>query len=228
MMPGIGAIGNGNFDSNALLYHHIWGQIGVRATINLINMIQGPRAIAVAKGNVRLSELRRLALSVAILAQINLSAQKYVTAVDFLKSSRQINNVSLQMEQLAVSASAAGAQSEANRVRHQMAALLGQLEYSRSLAHTHQALADLYASIGADLVPANADIQDLTHLTAQVEHSISQWEDGRLPDLTLPDNVRSPDAGDKTVPVATPVPQAAPPASPVAQTQAPPPVPQAG
>ncbi|CAM2792291.1 TolC family protein [Komagataeibacter xylinus] len=220
MMPGIGAIGNGNFDSNALLYHHIWGQIGVRATVNLINMIQGPRAIAVAKGNVKLSEMRRLALSVAILAQINLSAQKYVTAVDFLKSSRQINDVSLQMEQLAVSASAAGAQSEANRVRHQMAALLGQLEYSRSLAHTHQALANLYASIGVDLVPANADIQDLRHLTAQVEHSIALWENGRLPDLTLPDNVRKPDAGTSTVPVAVPVPQAAPPSTPVAQTDA--------
>ena len=217
MMPGIGAIGNGNFDSNALLYHHIWGQIGVRATVNLINMIQGPRAIAVAKGNVKLSELRRLALSVAILAQINLSAQKYVTAVDFLKSSRQINDVSLQMEQLAISASAAGAQSEANRVRHQMAALLGQLEYSRSLAHTHQALATLYASIGVDLVPANADIQDLKHLTAQVEHSIALWENGRLPDLTLPENVRKPDAGDRTAPVAVPVQQAAPPSIPVAQ-----------
>ncbi|WP_223846650.1 TolC family protein [Komagataeibacter rhaeticus] len=217
MMPGIGAIGNGNFDSNALLYHHIWGQIGVRATVNLINMIQGPRAIAVAKGNVKLSEMRRLALSVAILAQINLSAQKYVTAVDFLKSSRQINDVSLQMEQLAVSASAAGAQSEANRVRHQMAALLGQLEYSRSLAHTHQALANLYASIGVDLVPANADIQDLKHLTAQVEHSIALWENGRLPDLTLPDNVKKPDAGNSTAPVAAPVQQAAPPATPVAQ-----------
>ncbi|AQU89172.1 transporter [Komagataeibacter nataicola] len=218
MMPGIGAIGNGNFDSNALLYHHIWGQIGVRATVNLINMIQGPRAIAVAKGNVKLSEMRRLALSVAILAQINLSAQKYVTAVDFLKSSRQINDVSLQMEQLAVSASAAGAQSEANRVRHQMAALLGQLEYSRSLAHTHQALANLYASIGVDLVPANADIQDLKHLTAQVEHSIALWENGRLPDLTLPDNVKKPDAGSSTTPVAVPVQQAAPPSTPVAQT----------
>ncbi|KDU95528.1 hypothetical protein ACOZ4Y_03630 [Komagataeibacter rhaeticus] len=180
-------------------------------------MIQGPRAIAVAKGNVKLSEMRRLALSVAILAQINLSAQKYVTAVDFLKSSRQINDVSLQMEQLAVSASAAGAQSEANRVRHQMAALLGQLEYSRSLAHTHQALANLYASIGVDLVPANADIQDLKHLTAQVEHSIALWENGRLPDLTLPDNVKKPDAGNSTAPVAAPVQQAAPPATPVAQ-----------
>ncbi|WP_246377015.1 TolC family protein [Gluconacetobacter aggeris] len=200
MMPGIGAIGNGNFDSNSLLVHNIWGQIGVRGTINLMNLVQGPRAIAMAKSNIKLSETRRLALSIAVLTQVNLSAQHYRTALDGLKTARAINAVSLQMERLADVASSAGAQSKADRIRHQMAALLGQLSYSRSLAQTHQALANIYASVGVDLVPANADIQDLDHLTAQVERSIAGWEAGQLPDLRLSEAVPAHAA---TVPVAS-------------------------
>ena len=200
MMPGIGAIGNGNFDSNSLLVHNIWGQIGVRGTINLMNMIQGPRAISMAKSNVNLSEARRLALSISVLTQVNLSVQRYRTALDGLKTAREINDVSLQMEQLANIASSAGAQSKADRIRHQMAALLGQLAYSRSLAQTHQALANIYASVGVDLVPANSDMQDLNRLTAQVEHSIAGWEAGQLPDLTLPETA-APHPG--PVPVAS-------------------------
>lgn len=189
MMPGIGAIGNGNFDSNALLYHNIWGQIGVRGTINLINLIQGPQAISVAKSSVQISEIRRMALSIAVLTQVNLSIQKYRTSLDGLQTAREINTVSLDMERLANVAANAGAQSEGDRVRHQMAALLGQLSYSRALAQTHQALANIYASIGVDLVPATADIQDLDHLTAQVERSIAGWQAGRLPDVSMADNV---------------------------------------
>ncbi|WP_246375931.1 TolC family protein [Gluconacetobacter takamatsuzukensis] len=217
MMPGIGAIGNGNFDSNSLLVHNIWGQIGVRGTINLMNMVQGPRAIAMAKSNVKLSEARRLALSISVLTQVNLSAQRYRTALDGLKTAREINDVSLQMERLADVASSAGAQSKADRIRHQMAALLGQLAYSRNLAQTHQALANIYASVGVDLVPANSDMQDLDRLTVQVEHSIAGWEAGQLPNLALPETAS---AAAGAVPVANARPPA-PSGQPVASAAAP-------
>ncbi|WP_368854889.1 TolC family protein, partial [Serratia marcescens] len=41
MLPGVGFLGGLNYNSNNLLYTNTWGAIGVRATINLFNMIQG-------------------------------------------------------------------------------------------------------------------------------------------------------------------------------------------
>ncbi|GBR10096.1 TolC family protein [Asaia siamensis] len=188
MSPGVGALGSENYDTNKLLYNNVWGQVGVRATFNLMNLIRGPRAIAVAHSAIDASRARQMALSVSLIAETNLSAQQYLNSLDMLASARQTDDIGKQMETVATRATQAGAQSGADMIRHEMAGLIAEVDYARTLAQTHGALANLYNSVGLDIVPANADLSHIDHLTAQVARSITAWKSGVLPDMTLANN----------------------------------------
>jgi outer membrane protein TolC len=181
MMPGVGILAQANYDSNKYLVNNAWGELGVRATFNLVNLINGPKAIAAARTGVEVDHLRRLALSVALLTQVNLNYQQYINSLDELKTAVQIDAVGQQMGQATRNASEAGAQSESDAVRHQLTAMVVRLERDRALARAHTALAGIYSAVGVDLVSPAADLNDLATLTAQIEQSISAWSAGRMP-----------------------------------------------
>lgn len=208
MLPGIGLITGFNYNSNNLLYTNVWGQIGIRATFNLFNMIQGPRAIAVANEAMALSEQRRVALSVAILSQINLSIQDYANSFDTYKTAREVDQVGTQIGRVADSVSVAGVQSEADRIRRQLTVLTTRIARDRAQVRVLAALAAIYSATGMDLVPANAELQDLPTLTTQVDQAILRWQAGLLPDLPAPAAGPVADATSTTVAATSPASQA--------------------
>ncbi len=183
MMPGVGVLGSLNYDSNDLLYKKTWGELGVRATFNLFNLVQGPRAIAVAQKSVEIDDQRRVALAVALLTQINLSVQEYANALDGYRTALEIDKIGQQMSRVADNVTAAGVQTEADRVRRQLTVLTTRVSRDKAMARLHGSLTSVYSSVGIDLVPAGADLNDLPTLTKQVESAISDWEAGRLPEL---------------------------------------------
>jgi outer membrane protein TolC len=184
MMPGVGMVGGFNYDSNNLLYRNVWSQLGLRASFNLFNLIQGPLAINVAKESVELDEQRRLALSVAVLSQVNLSVQEYANALASLRIAAEVDAVGQQIATVANDATTAGIQSEFDRIRRQMTVLTARIARDKALARANTALAGIYSSVGADLVPVGAELDDLQTLTSQVEQAVRGWQDGRLPQLS--------------------------------------------
>lgn len=213
MMPGVGVLGSLNYDGNKYLYNPHWAQLGVNATFNLLNLIEGPKAIKAAKTTVEVSRERRLALSVAVLTQVNLSYQEYLAAAEDLDIAQQINDVEQKIRVASANASRAQEESEADRVRRDLATMVAEFTYDRTIAQVHTALTNLYTSVGVDLVPPNADTQDLATLSKRVKTAIAGWEAGQLPDVAL---VSPPTA----VPVAAAAPSATPNAAPNAATKA--------
>jgi outer membrane protein TolC len=183
MLPGVGVVSGLNYNSNNLLYQNTWSEVGVRATFNLFNLIQGPLAIHVAKGAVELSEQRRLALSVAVLSQVNLAVQDYANSLDSFKTALEVDRVGEQIGRVANDVSQAGAQSESDRIRRQLTVLTTRIQRDKAQVKVLGSLAAIYSATGMDLVPAGAEMQDLRVLTGQVERSIGRWQMGQLPEL---------------------------------------------
>ncbi len=183
MMPGIGVLGSVNYDSNRYLYNNAWGLLGVRATWNLLSLIQGPKAIAVAEQSLEITQQRRLALSVAALTQINLTYRQYLGTLDDLRMAKQADEVESEIQKYARNAAQAGTESEAEVLRRNLSGLVARLQRDRSTAAVHSSLATVYSSVGVDLVPPNADLDDLPALIQRVTMAIAGWEAGQLPDL---------------------------------------------
>lgn len=186
MMPAIGILGSLNYDSNKYLTNNTWGELGVRATVNLVGIIQGPQAIKMARASVDVAHARRLALSVAVLTQVNMGFQNYLNSLDNLEAAGRIQKVQQQIATASNNASIAQAQSDAERVRRTLTAMVTEMERYRAIVDLHTTLANLYTAVGIDIVPPTADFSDLDVLTAQVKRSIVDWEAGRLPEIDVP------------------------------------------
>lgn len=186
MMPGIGILGGLNYDSDHLLYNHVWADFGLRATWNLMGLIQGPQAIKAAQAAMDVSKARRLALGVAVLTQCNLGYQEYLSALDDLATATQVDSIERQIERASANAAAAEAQSEADRVRYQLAAMVADYNRARAEGEAYSALSNIYTAVGVDLVPPDVDLNDLGKLTGAVSVSLQRWEAGELPPAILP------------------------------------------
>ena len=179
MLPGIGLLGSLSYDNNRLLYNSVWGEMGLRASYNLISLIEGPKAIQVAKSAVEVAKTRRLALAVAVLTQINLSVQDYQNAVDELNATIEMDK--LQQDLIISLAKVAGAKSEAARIRRELGAITASYEHGRALTDAYTALANLYVAAGEDLVTPDVDISDLNRLIVAVRVAIARWTHGQMP-----------------------------------------------
>jgi outer membrane protein TolC len=189
MVPGVGILANFNYDSNKYLYNNTWGAVGVQASFNLANIIRGPRAIAMARQTVEVTKTRRLALSVAILSQVNLSFQQYRNAADDMRTARDVFEVERRIGRASAAASAADSLSDAERMRQELALALSELNYYHSVIKTRSSLVNLYISCGVDLVPPSLDIDDLDKATEGVGRTIGPWVAGRPPEVVLPEPV---------------------------------------
>jgi hypothetical protein len=130
-MPGVGILGGLNYDSDKLLYNHTWADFGVRATYNLVSLIQGPQAIAAAQSAVDVAKARRLALGVAVLTQFNIGYREYLAALDDLATATEVDKVEQQIAQASAHATEAEAQPEAQRVRYALAAMVADYDGGR-------------------------------------------------------------------------------------------------
>lgn len=186
MMPGIGLLASVNADSNRYLYNKGWNELGVRATWNLVNVIEGPESISAAHTAEDISRMRRLALSVAVITQVNLSYQEYLSAMDDYQSSQEIHKVEQQILQASQNAVKANAQSKAEDVRRELTAMASQLQRDQAMVQARTALVNLYSAVGQDLVPPSADLTDLNNLTDNLKIAIAGWQSGELPSGDIP------------------------------------------
>jgi multidrug efflux system outer membrane protein len=211
ILPGISVPLSLNYDSNHFLVYQFWYETGVRTTLNLINLVAAPKIWKSAETQLEVAQTRRLATSVAAMAQINIGYQQYLKAMDSYKNAATIYDVEENIAKLVTDAEAVEAQSKLELIRRQSAALASQLQRDRGMADLYGALANVYASIGLDPYTGPLDTVNVRTLARDLEKRMEAWQRGNLP---IPPEMRqamkTSAATDK--PVLTP--------SPVAETPA--------
>ena len=141
----------------------------------------GPQAIRAAKTAVEVSKVRRVALGVAVLTQVNLGIQEYLAALEDLATANEINRLQQELSRDAAGAAASNAQPESASIRRALAAMASNFELGQALTATFSSLANLYIATGVDLVPADADVTDLDKLVEVVRAAIVPWQKGMMP-----------------------------------------------
>ena len=181
MIPGIGMIAGGDYDSNRLLSHNLWGEIGIRATWNLMSLIQGPRALAVAKTSREVAHQRRIALAAAVISQVNLARQNLQLSVESLHSAEGMASVGRQMSKTAAGGLQSGILSDADRIRYDLSSMTAVYEKDKALAGCYSALSSLWSAAGIDIIPASSSQSDMESLQTVVDTSMNVYLAGGLP-----------------------------------------------
>jgi multidrug efflux system outer membrane protein len=180
MFPGVSLVASTNYDSNSFLTFNQWNELGLRATFNLMGLIQQPSAIAAAEAQETVSKTRRLALSVAVMTQVNIGYRQYQQAIESYQTASALNDVQERLLEVTRNAANLDAASELEGIRRNVQAIAATLERDRSLAEVQTALGNLLLSVGVDPIPASVETTDLDDLTRLVGNSIKRLERGRF------------------------------------------------
>lgn len=180
LLPGIGISAAEQYDSNSLLRDNHWNEVGVRVSWNLFNLLLAPSQIATAEAAERLEESRRLALRMAVLAQVHIAELKYRNALAQYRRIDRLYRVDQRIAALVARQQENSLQSVLERVSHETGAILTELRRYQALADVEASLARIHDSIGTGLLSAEGyDERDLGRLTAGVEHGLVERRSGR-------------------------------------------------
>lgn len=160
LFPGLNLSYGVNYDSNQYYVHNWWNELALRASLNLMDLVNGPWRLDAAKTQIEVTKLKRTAMTIAAVTQINLGYIQYLHAINLFEDTSAITEIDEALSKVAAVESQAQTTSGLDRVNRATAAIASRLERENSLADAYKALSDIYFAIGYDIngsVPLDAD-----------------------------------------------------------------------
>lgn len=183
MFPGVNLTTGYFGDSNSFLVNEFWTETGARMTMDIMGLPARYKQYKASKTQTEVSRIRRLAGTVAAMVQIDMSYYQYQQAVTHFSDSRELNRIDGRL--LEASSAAAGART-IGRMEHIMktvASVNSRIDLDRRTIDVLGAWANLYFSVGCDMIPGMTGEEDLAGLVCLVERGLANWLAGELPDL---------------------------------------------
>ncbi|CDL01235.1 Outer membrane efflux protein [Magnetospirillum gryphiswaldense MSR-1 v2] len=211
LFPGITFSASRNYDHNSFLMANHWYEAGAKLSWNLMNLVSGPDAIKYAETTEDVAKAKRLALRMAVLAQVHVSERQFRNSISQYQQSDKLWRVDTRLFQLSEAKTANDAQGMLERVAGRASAIASALRRFQTYAQVEQSYAKMQASLGQDLMPESVASHDLPGLSAAIAERLATWgtaENKANPDAPIlasqPMAIPMPSAA---VPVAEPSPQ---------------------
>lgn len=180
MFPGLSMLASANHDSNEYLYYQEWGEFTTRLTWNLINVIQGPTAIKNAKKQVEIADMRRMALTAAVLGQVAISYTQYQQATDHFYTTSQLSTIEHKMLKITANKAKAKEASKLEYIHRQARSIAANIERNRALVDAKSSLYNLMISVGGDLISGDTETQDLPAVTEKVDDALKNMHSAEI------------------------------------------------
>ena len=172
-LPGLNAFFGYNNDSNDYLRNNDWTEFSMSITGNLINLFTLPVRIEQAKNKEKLTQMRRRALVVAIMSQVNMARLRMDLAQERFDIVRQLASVSRKMRNVVSDNSKP---SPSQTLEMDMQAALNRAQLHMAYAEYQNAYGRLLNSIGMDPLPPTgnaASVSEMANVIGQRIDNIS-------------------------------------------------------
>lgn len=166
----------GHYDSNAYLYNNAWAAVGLRVSYNLFSLLKLPALNEAQASQSKVGDLRRLSLSMAVLTQVRVAAQRYHLAREQLDFADRSMRVDGRMRDFAEASARVSADSRLEFIRADARWLLAQYQRYAAYSEAQAAWGRLYNSVGLDVMPDAIANHDVTTLAASIEQTMQGWE----------------------------------------------------
>lgn len=161
MLPGISFDFSPKYDSNSFLVANTWQEASIRLGSNLVtSILAAPAQIAHSEGNEKVVETRRLAIRMAVLAQVHVATQQVRSTRELFKNARELFDVDRKIADTVAVREANDAQSAAERVANQTVALTSEMRVYSTYAQIQAALGRIQATLGVHIA-SDEEITDL-------------------------------------------------------------------
>lgn len=168
MLPGIEVELGAAYDSNDFLVNNEWSFAGVRVVWNLFNLFSGPAAKAEAESRVRRDDMRRMALSMAVLAQIHVAYERLRTARARYEISSRLAGVNDRISRQYGARIAAQAGDAMADITARTRAVVTELQSQQAFAELQNAVGRIQNSIGMDPMPDEVESHSVENLSEAI------------------------------------------------------------
>lgn len=179
-MPNLNFASGVKTDSNDYLYNSSWSQASVGVTWNLLKLFSLPAMQKNQKNQVKLDAARRLALSMAILTQLRVSAERYNLAVSDYALADTAAKVDERLAAYTKASVSAKLENALEVVRTETRAVLGKYQRANAYANAQIAFGRLYNSLGFDPLADNFEGDSVNKLAARVRQHFKETETSAL------------------------------------------------
>jgi outer membrane protein TolC len=176
MLPGISFNYGRRHDSNVYTFNNSWSEGGVSLAWNLMRLVALPALQDAQKYQEATDEARRMALSMAILTQTRVGAERYRMALEDFKLADQASQVDTRLAAFTKASVTAKLDSELEAIRTQARAVLGAYQRANAYANAHIAFGRLYNTLGFDPIADDFEANDLAKLTDRVKAHLQASE----------------------------------------------------
>ncbi|MRR56672.1 MAG: TolC family protein [Deltaproteobacteria bacterium] len=185
LFPGISFSYSAKASDDSYLIHQHWTEAGAQLSLNLLGLLSAPSQMRLADAGVALSDQRRMATQMAVLAQVHVARLQYGNAVRQFDRADAIWKVDSGIADHVTKREQVQTQTRLDRVSNQTAAILSQLRRYHALSQVQAAAGKLQATLGLEASLAGSDDMSLTQLTEMVAAAMRQWNAGAL-DAQMP------------------------------------------
>ncbi len=178
LLPGLNLNATNNWDSNSFLMDHQWYSLGAKVSWNLFNLISAPDQIDQAEAGERVANAKRVALRMAVLAQVHVSHRQFLNAGKQYLRADELYRVEQRLAQFSKVRADNDAQSVMERIANQTSAIAARLRRFQSYAQMESAYGKMQATLGQDLLPDQVASRDLDVLSKTISERLTVWHTG--------------------------------------------------
>lgn len=182
MLPGIEFSAGEHYDSNSYLVNQSWADAGAKVTWNLFNLLSGPAAQKVAKAGESVAEVRRQAMSMAILAQLYVARANFNEAVRQYHTGEELQKLDDQIATQLRNRYKAGGIGELQLIQGELNAVNTSLRNDLAYAELLNAYGQIFVTVGLDPLPKTQTSGNLTAISNSLADTEKLWDTG---DITI-------------------------------------------
>lgn len=164
------------YDSNKYNYNSSWVETGVRLSWNILKLTQLPALQRAHEHQNQTDDMRRMALSMAVLTQVRVGLQRYGLSLSELEFAEESLRVDRELLNYAEASAESRLDSELEVIRAEARALLAEYQRYASYSNAQAAWGRLYNSIGLDVLPDAVDSHDVKALAHAIENTMNHWQ----------------------------------------------------
>ena len=178
LLPGISFDYGYYSDDDRYLVNNEWSAAGVSISYNLFNLLSAKGRREAANKNVALAEARRMALQMAVVAQVHLASHQYTDALRQFRRADQIFNVDKRLGEIVRGKFESNTTSEQAKIAANVTTILSELRRYQAMAKFQEAVGQLQSTLGMEPVVGSLDEIELGDIKAQVNDWLSAGVSG--------------------------------------------------
>ncbi|HYE48816.1 MAG TPA: TolC family protein [Azospirillaceae bacterium] len=178
LLPNLGLNAGAYYDSNSYLVNQTWAEGGLRVSWSLMNLLTGRDTMGFAEAQMELGEVKRLALAMTVLTQVNVAWQSYGRARTQFTQAAELDEIERRIYEQVATQQKSDAEGDLERIRSASARIAAELTRHKAYADMQNALASLYVSVGVDPLPGPVADDALPALTKAVADANARIEAG--------------------------------------------------